>query len=290
MLLSYYKGGLITENNVFVFSSTDLVTQCCVRKPPATFQPRHTRKPSSTCNWQNRVHFRYSRIALERSQMWDRGKRWSGASPAPSENKHPLSLLDGNIKVCTHRNCVFLVVWVKENDTTSVTLSSPCLCYPYPAHLEVVSWYLNGHAFQIIPWNTAGCKSWPAIAKSEIMSSCIQPSPHISSLCFLNVLYFSSSQPAPRARGSTPVLVLAVYSETVIPEIQASLEVVRTWKWGEKDKRFIHGKVIQGTDIPVSVPGDRWSVLLTASAHTQPGCYLTHDGWLCRPVQPTLMT
>lgn len=230
------------------------------------------------------------------------GLRWSGAKCGIEEKGgvelHLLPLkintlcryLDGNIKVCTHRNCVFLVVWVKENDTTSVTLSSPCLCYPYPAHLEVVSWYLNGHAFHIIPWNTAGCKSWPAIAKSEIMSSCIQPSPHISSLCFLNVLYFSSSQPAPRARGSTPVLVLAVYSETVIPEIQASLEVVRTWKWGEKDKRFIHGKVIQGTDIPVSVPGDRWSVLLTASAHTQPGCYLTHDGWLCRPVQPTLMT
>lgn len=39
MLLSYYKGGLITENNVFVFSSPALVTQCCVCKPPATFQP-----------------------------------------------------------------------------------------------------------------------------------------------------------------------------------------------------------------------------------------------------------
>lgn len=31
MLLSYYKGGLITENNVFVFSSAVLVTQCYVR-------------------------------------------------------------------------------------------------------------------------------------------------------------------------------------------------------------------------------------------------------------------
>lgn len=30
MLFSYYKGGLITENNVFVFSSSALVTQCCV--------------------------------------------------------------------------------------------------------------------------------------------------------------------------------------------------------------------------------------------------------------------
>lgn len=68
MLLSYYKGGLITENNVFVFSSPALVTQCCVRKPPATFQPLHTRKPSSTCNWQNRVQFRYSWTGLDRSQ------------------------------------------------------------------------------------------------------------------------------------------------------------------------------------------------------------------------------
>lgn len=33
MLLSYYKGGLITENNVFVFSSPALVTQCRARKP-----------------------------------------------------------------------------------------------------------------------------------------------------------------------------------------------------------------------------------------------------------------
>lgn len=31
MLLSYYKGGLNTENNVFVFSSAVLVTQCYVR-------------------------------------------------------------------------------------------------------------------------------------------------------------------------------------------------------------------------------------------------------------------
>lgn len=54
----------------------------------------------------------------------------------------------------------------------------------------------------------------------------------------------------------------------MIPEIQASLEVVRTWKWGEKDKRFIHGKVIQGTDIPVSLRSDRWSLLLTRTAHT----------------------
>lgn len=30
MLLSYYKGGLISENNVFVFSSAVVVTQCYV--------------------------------------------------------------------------------------------------------------------------------------------------------------------------------------------------------------------------------------------------------------------
>ena len=39
MPLSCYKGGLIGENNVFVFSSWALVTQRCVREPPATFQP-----------------------------------------------------------------------------------------------------------------------------------------------------------------------------------------------------------------------------------------------------------
>lgn len=76
MLLSYYKGGLITENNVFVFSSTALVTQCCVCKPPATFHSLHKRNPSSrpTCNWQNGLHLRYSRIVLERGQMGNKGK------------------------------------------------------------------------------------------------------------------------------------------------------------------------------------------------------------------------
>lgn len=81
--------------------------------------------------------------------------------------------------------------------------------------------------------------------------------------------------------------------EAMIPEIQASLEVVRTWKWGKKDKRFIHGKVIQGTDIPVSLRSDRWSLLLTL--HTQG----SHASWAqtdrrwvteTRFQQPTSMT
>lgn len=42
MLLSYYKGGLITENNVFVFSSVVLVTQCYVRAN--LLQLLHTKK------------------------------------------------------------------------------------------------------------------------------------------------------------------------------------------------------------------------------------------------------
>ncbi|MEQ2302509.1 hypothetical protein AMECASPLE_007502, partial [Ameca splendens] len=41
MLLSYYKGGLITENNVFVFSSPALVTQCRVCKPQQLFNSAH---------------------------------------------------------------------------------------------------------------------------------------------------------------------------------------------------------------------------------------------------------
>lgn len=41
MLLSYYKGGLITENNVFVFSSAVLVTQCYVRANLQLLKPAH---------------------------------------------------------------------------------------------------------------------------------------------------------------------------------------------------------------------------------------------------------
>lgn len=41
MLLSYYKGGLITENNVFVFSSAVLVTQCYVRANLQLLSPAH---------------------------------------------------------------------------------------------------------------------------------------------------------------------------------------------------------------------------------------------------------
>lgn len=59
MLLSYCKGGLITENNVFVFSSAVLVTQCYVRAPAAA----HT-KGSRYLRLQGAVHFRYSRIVL----------------------------------------------------------------------------------------------------------------------------------------------------------------------------------------------------------------------------------
>lgn len=47
MLLSYYKGGLITENNVFVFSSAVLVTQCYVRVN--LLRLLHTQKAPGSC-------------------------------------------------------------------------------------------------------------------------------------------------------------------------------------------------------------------------------------------------
>lgn len=76
MLLSYCKGGLITENNVFVFSSAVLVTQCYVR----TLAAAHA-KGSRYLRLQGAVHFRYSRIVLERSQNVEQIKNWTGISP-----------------------------------------------------------------------------------------------------------------------------------------------------------------------------------------------------------------
>lgn len=55
MLLSYYKGGLITENNVFVFSSAVLVTQCYVRANLQLSNPLRTRKASGTCDGERRA-------------------------------------------------------------------------------------------------------------------------------------------------------------------------------------------------------------------------------------------
>ena len=50
MLLSYHKGRTITENNVFVFSSGALVTQCDAQKPLTTPPPPPTSKRTSTRN------------------------------------------------------------------------------------------------------------------------------------------------------------------------------------------------------------------------------------------------
>lgn len=84
-------------------------------------------------------------------------------------------------------------------------------------------------------------------------------------LMFRFFFVLKAALPAP----SNPVLLLT-FKGSCDPRNsskQASLEVVRTWKWGEKDKRFIHGKVIQGADIPVSLHSDR-SSLLTHTART----------------------
>lgn len=82
MLLSYYKGGLITENNVFVFSSAVLVTQCYVRAnlqlPNPCTHARH-RLPAT-----DSVVHRYSRVALEPSQNVGERRNWSGVSPVQS--------------------------------------------------------------------------------------------------------------------------------------------------------------------------------------------------------------
>lgn len=68
--------------------------------------------------------------------------------------------MDGNVDVFTHRNCV--CQWSEwRKIAPPVILSFPCLRYQYPAHLEVVSWYLKRHTFQIIPETTTGCKSFP---------------------------------------------------------------------------------------------------------------------------------
>lgn len=82
MLLSYYKGGLITENNVFVFSSAVLVTQCCVRANLQLLN-RCTHAGHQVPATDSVVH-RYSRVALERGQSVEEKIRWSGVSPVQS--------------------------------------------------------------------------------------------------------------------------------------------------------------------------------------------------------------
>lgn len=87
MLLSYYKGGLITENNVFVFSSAVLVTQCYVRTNLQLLNPcTHERHqvPATVCL----VH-RDSRVALERGQNVEESINWSGVSPVQSARCPP---------------------------------------------------------------------------------------------------------------------------------------------------------------------------------------------------------
>lgn len=82
MLLSYYKGGLITENNVFVFSSAVLVTQCNVRANLQLLNPcTHERHqvPATDCA----VH-RDSRRVLEHGQNVEERMKWSGGSPVRS--------------------------------------------------------------------------------------------------------------------------------------------------------------------------------------------------------------
>lgn len=82
MLLSYYKGGLITENNVFVFSSAVLVTQCYVRATLQLLNPcTHARHQVPAMDG---VVHRYSRVVLERGQNVEEKINWSGASPVQS--------------------------------------------------------------------------------------------------------------------------------------------------------------------------------------------------------------
>lgn len=79
MLLSYYKGGLITENNVFVFSLAVLVTQCYVHANLQLLKPctheRHQLPATDS------VMHRYSRV-------WngnvEERRNWSGVSPVQS--------------------------------------------------------------------------------------------------------------------------------------------------------------------------------------------------------------
>lgn len=78
MLLSYYKGGLITENNVFVFSSAVLVTQCYVQLLNPCTHARHQLPATDSV-----VH-RYSRVVLERRQNVGERRNWSGVSPVQS--------------------------------------------------------------------------------------------------------------------------------------------------------------------------------------------------------------
>lgn len=79
MLLSYYKGGLITENNVFVFSSRALVTQCHVRKPQQLFNPAHKK----AIKYLQLTESRAIQVVPDSAAAWPKelGKSWSGASP-----------------------------------------------------------------------------------------------------------------------------------------------------------------------------------------------------------------
>ena len=54
---------------------------------------------------------------------------------------------------------------------------------------------------------------------------------------------------------------------TYDPRNKSKPGVVKTWKWSEEHKRFIHGEVVQGTDFPppLSLRDDGRSAWLTAA-------------------------
>lgn len=83
MLLSYYKGGLITENNVFVFSSPALVTQCRGRKPQQLFNPAHKK----AIKYLQLTESRAILVLLDSAgaKPKELRKSWSGASPADAQ-------------------------------------------------------------------------------------------------------------------------------------------------------------------------------------------------------------
>lgn len=82
MLLSYYKGGLITANNVFVFSFPALVTQCRVLKTPCNFStPAHKK----AIKYLQLIESRAIQVLQDCTGARPNGegsKSWSGASPA----------------------------------------------------------------------------------------------------------------------------------------------------------------------------------------------------------------
>lgn len=85
MLLSYYKGGSITENNVFVFSSPALVTQCRVRKPQQLFNLAQKK----AIKYLQLTESRAIQVLMDSAgaQPKDLRKSWNGALPAAAQTE-----------------------------------------------------------------------------------------------------------------------------------------------------------------------------------------------------------